>query len=101
MGTRLELQTALEAALGSDYVYYQPPESLKLSYPCIKYKVDDVSRMAADNKAYRFIKKYQLIVISRDPDDPVIMKLLKWQHCSYERQYTSDNLYHDVLTLYY
>lgn len=101
MASRLDLQMALETVFGSENVYYQPPAGLRLSYPCIKYKLSDVSKSSANNKAYRLTKKYQLTVISREPDEPVIMKLMTWPHCTFDRQYESDNLYHDVLNLYY
>ena len=37
MASRLNLQDKLEEVLGSKQVYFQPPESLKLKYPCIVY----------------------------------------------------------------
>ena len=45
--------------------------------------------------------RYEIIVISKRPDDPVINKLENLQMCEWERHYVSDNLHHDVLTLYY
>ena len=39
MGTRLELQNKLEELLGSRHVYFQPPESVKMEYPAIKYSM--------------------------------------------------------------
>ena len=37
MKTRLELQNKLEELLGFRHVYYQPPESVKMEYPAIRY----------------------------------------------------------------
>lgn len=101
MGTRLQLQNELEELLGSRNVYYQPPESIKMSYPAIKYSKSDVDVRFADDSIYFQKRRYELIVISRKPDEPVIDKLLALRYCSYDRHYVSDNLNHDVLTLYY
>lgn len=101
MASRLNLQSKLEELLGSSNVYYKSPESKKMEYPAIKYSLDKIDKKSADDTAYLLNKRYEIIVISKKPDHPVINKLLQLPMCSYERQYVSDNLYHDVLTLYY
>lgn len=101
MGSRLELQTLLETLLGSTNVYYDPPTSLNMKYPAIKYSKDDIHITRADNTTYSSMKRYEIIVISKKADHPVIDKLLQLPYCSYDRSYKSDNLNHDVLTLYY
>lgn len=101
MNSRLELQSKLEELLESRNVYYQPPESIKMSYTAIKYSRSDVDVRHADDAAYSKMTKYELIVIAKKPDDPVIEKLLELPYCSYDRHYVSDNMYHDVLTLYH
>ena len=55
----------------------------------------------ANDKVYMKTNCYEIIVISKRPDDPVINKLENLQMCEWERHYVSDNLHHDVLTLYY
>ena len=101
MNRRLELQSLLEELLGNRHVYYQPPENLKIEYPCIRYSLDDREPTFADNKKYINRKKYVLIFIDKLPDNSVIDKLLELPLSSYDRHYTSDNLNHDVITLYY
>lgn len=101
MGSRLKLQSLLEELLGSKNVYFQPPTNLNMSYPAIKYSTDDIDTKKADDTAYIITKRYEVIVISPKPDNPVIEKLLALPMCSYDRPYKADNLYHDVLTLYY
>lgn len=101
MASRLELQTLLESILGSRNVYYQKPEGKKMSYPAIVYNVEGISSDYANDSRYINKKRYSLIVASRTPDNTVIEELLNIQYCSYDRQYKSDGLYHDVLTLYY
>lgn len=101
MASRLELHSMLEELLGSRNVYYQPPESKKMEYDAIRYSKADVQTRHANDSVYFGMNRYELIVISRKPDNPVIDKLLKLPYCSFDRHYTADNLNHDVLTLYY
>ena len=101
MASRLKLQSKLEELLGSKNVYYQPPESIKMEYPAIKYSVDGIDKKTANDTAYLLNKRYQIIVISKKPDHPVIDKLLRLPMCRLDTHYISDNLNHDVFTLYY
>ena len=101
MASRLQLQSKLEELLGSKNVYYQPPESVKISYPAIIYSKNRINTTKADDSNYLKKNQYEIIVISRLPDNPVIDKLLDIPYCSYDRHYVSDNLNHDVLTLYF
>ena len=98
---RLDLQTKLEELLGSDHVYYQPPTSLKMEYDAIRYSRKAIDIKYANNSVYTDKDCYKLTVIARKPDQPVIRKLLQLPYCSYDTNYIADNLYHDVLTLYY
>ena len=101
MADRLDLQGLLEEILESRNVYYKPPESIKMQYPAIRYSKKSIQSVYANNSKYLMRDCYELIVISRSPDHPVIKKLLALPYCSYDRPYVADNLYHDVLTIYY
>lgn len=101
MADRLDLQSLLEELLNSRSVYYKPPESTKMEYPAIRYSKKKITTVRANDSNYLIRDCYELIVISRNPDHPVIKKLLALPYCSYDRQYIADNLYHDVFTIYY
>ncbi len=101
MGTRLELQSKLEEMLGSRHVYFQPPESVKMEYPAIKYSKSSIKKTSANNTGYLLTNKYSVTVIDKKPDNPVISTLLMLPYCAYDTSYKSENLYHDVLTLYF
>lgn len=101
MASRLKLQTLLEKLLGSRNVYYQPPESVKMEYPAIVYSKSNVKSTFANNAAYSLLRRYEITVIDRKPDNEVIDRLLNLPYCSFDRHYRSDNLNHDTLTLYY
>ena len=101
MASRLNLHTELEEILGSKNVYYQPPETVKMTYPAIRYSKSRIETRKAEDSIYLKNTRYEVIVIDPRPDNPVIDKLLELPHCSYDRHYKSDNLNHDALTLYY
>ena len=101
MNRRLELQSILESFIGNSNVYYQPPENLKMEYPCIRYYVSDITSSHADNINYVNTIGYEIVVIDKHPDNPVIEKILGLPLSSYDRHYIADNLNHDVLRVYY
>lgn len=101
MGTRIELQEMLEDLLGSPNVYFQPPESVRMEYPAIVYSRYDIDTRHAGNKPYAQLPAYQLIVVDKNPDSDIVLKVSGLPMCSFDRHYTSDNLNHDVFTLYY
>lgn len=101
MASRVELQKELEKLLKTRHVYYQAPETVKMEYPAIRYKKSDIDTKHANDKPYIHKTKYEIIVIDRKPDNPVINEILKLPTCTYSTYYTADNLHHDVMTLYY
>lgn len=101
MASRLKLQTELEELLNSRNVYYQPPESIKMSYPSIVYSLKDIRLEHADNKSYYKSRCYEITVISAKPDPEYIDKILEFKQCRFDRHFKSDNLNHYVFTLYY
>lgn len=101
MADRLELHSVFQELLGSSNVYYQPPESIKMQYDAIRYSKKTIDSKYANDRKYSMTDCYEVIVISRLPDNPVIKKLLSLPYCSYDRHYIADNLHHDVLTIYW
>ena len=101
MADRIELQKTFEELLGSKNVYYDPTTNTNMKYDAIRYSKAKPNVAYANNKKYKTMKCYEVIVISRLPDNPVIEKLLNLPYSSWERHYVSDNLHHDVLTIFY
>lgn len=102
MGTRLELQAELETFLGSANVYFQPPESIKISYPAIIYEVSGLPTIKADNINYLILKRYTVTLIHKNPDNALQLDIFnKFTFCSQSNVFKSDNLYHYVYDLYY
>lgn len=104
MGSRLDLHSDLVSlgAVGSKQIYYQPPASIKLTYPCIIYKKSDINTRYADNMAYKAINRYDITIISRDPDNTIADEIIEaFPYARFDRRYTAENLYHDILEIYY
>lgn len=101
MNRREELHEILCEALGSRNVYFQPPESIKMQYPAIVYSRDDIDNNFANNYVYMQSLAYSVTVIDSDPDSEVVDRVSKLPRCQYDRHYKSDNLNHDIFTIYY
>ena len=99
--TRLEFQTFLETLKGDRNVYFQPPSSVLMHYPAIRYNLSDLKNVPADNVAYLNKTAYTLIYITKNPEDPMIRTLSELQYCDFDRWYASDNLNHYVYTIFY
>ena len=100
---RYELHDKLVEILGSNNVYYQIPENVKINYPCIYYKLNGLWNRRADDKSlYAKSAQYDVVVIDEDPDSTIFLDLIKeFNHCSFKTHYVSGSLHHYALTLYY
>lgn len=102
MADRAELHEELCTILGSRNVYFNPPESVKMSYDAIRYQLAGKNIIRANNRLYRFTNCYDGVVIARDPDTAIPdMILSHFEMCSFGRPYIADNLNHYPFTLYY
>lgn len=101
MAQRLELQTLLETLLGCRNVYFQPPASISMQYPAIRYSLNDIENLHADNRVYSQRKSYSVTLIDWNPDNVYVDKLSALPTCSFDRHYVADNLNHYVFTLYF
>ena len=107
--SRLELQAMLEEIPGLAHddildgpaVYYQPPATVIMQYPCIRYSYDGAEMMHAADMGYIVRSRYSVIVIDPDPDSVIRDYVATLPACRVERPYVADNLYHYSFTLYY
>ena len=81
-------------------MYFQPPASVKMQYPAIVYKRKEIDTRFANNTVYMQASSYEVVLIDKNPDSEFVDKILRLPYCSYDRHYTSDNLNHDVFTIY-
>lgn len=102
MASRLELHRELEEILGSKNVYFQPPESKKLSYDCIVYNRSRIETKQANNYNYVAKKRYDITCIYMDPDSQLADRMIEhFQYCRHINHIVVDNLYHDVFSVFY
>lgn len=102
MAERLKLHQELCELLGSKNVYFDPPESIKLKYPCFIYSKESPVTRSANNKMYFYMDSYNLIYIDANPDNDMTEKV--FSRFSYVRSgssYVSDNLHHYTFDIYY
>lgn len=98
---RLEFHEILCQILGCRHVYYNPPESIRLCYPCIVYHKSSEQKIPADDIAYLKHRSYQVTVIDCEPDSPIADKVAELPRCSFGNAYVSENLYHTSYTVFY
>lgn len=99
MAQRLDLHEILVTFTPN--VYFQPPENLKIQYPCIIYRRDFADSKFADDMVYDHRIRYAITVIDRDPDSEIPSKVAAMPMSLFNRHYTVDNLNHDVYNVYF
>lgn len=101
MGARLDLQALLESLQDGVNVYFQPPANIAMNYPAIVYNRDYAFVGFADNKPYSRKIRWQLTVIDPDPDSLIPDKVAELPMTTYIRHYTTENLNHDIINIYF
>lgn len=96
---RLQLQSLLEEI--TEHVYFQPPATLHMQYPCIRYERNGSNVQRAANFPYRRAKRYQITVIDRNPDSTLPDQVEELSMCEFDRWFAADNLNHWVFNLFF
>lgn len=84
----------------SPNVYFQPPESSMMNYPCILYDRGKIVNSKANNKTYITKTSYELTVVDFSPDSILVEEVSKLPFCEHTGFYISDQLNHDTFTIY-
>ena len=100
MVSRPDLQKTLEVILGSRRVYFQSPESVKLSYPCIIYEEARGNQRHANDRMYLYRKAYSVTIIDKTPDSTIPDKIRQLPLCDEGKPFRADNLCHWQFTIY-
>lgn len=98
---RTELQSILEDILGSRNVYFQPPESLRMSYPAIVYSLSSIDNIYASDSIFRRYNVYEIVLIDRSPESTFVDPILNLPFCRFTRSYKAENLNHYAFTIYF
>lgn len=97
-----ELKQVMKSLGLDENVYYIAPSNNHMEYPCIQYSLARPNVKYANNERYLVFNQYDLTVIDRDEDSPIVDALYgHFLYCSFDRNYISDNLHHTALTLYF
>lgn len=101
MGDRLNLQAKFEEILESRNVYFQPPASLLMQYPAIRYEFKDFRTKSANNSSTYIVSTgYEGVLIMREPDTEYLQKIFQIPYCKFGRYYRAENLHHYTFTIY-
>lgn len=100
MSRRTNLQAKLEEILGSSHVYFQPPSSLLMQYPAIKYDLDAMDIKYADDAKYLRFDRYTITLMDYNPESQYVEALLELPFCRFNRKYKADQLCHYVFDCY-
>ena len=101
MNRRIQLHQILVDLLGSTNVYFQPPSTVQMKFPCIIYSRDARDEKFADNILYLGKDRYLISVVDKNPDSDIPDKVGALPLTSFSQHYVVDNLNHDVYSTYY
>ena len=101
MAERKGLHNRLVEILGSKNVYFNPPETIKLQYPCIIYNLDNKELVKADNANYLKRNYYNVTLIHPDPVNTIQDMIMEIPYCRFTSFYSVDDLNHYRYQIYY
>ena len=101
MASRLNLHEMFCTILGNRNVYFDPPPKVLMEYDAIRYSLSKIDNEHANDSVYIQRRRYEVIVITEDPESDVVNKVSLLPYCSHDRYYVADGLHHNVFTLYY
>lgn len=106
MANRFELDDILADIIditesdGDRHIYFNPPPSVQMRYPAIKYSLSNVNTDFANNSVYITKPSYEVILIDEESDTQYLRPILQIPCCRFNRFYIADNLNHWVFTIY-
>ena len=108
MDERLELHEILCEIVnitepnGDRHTYFNPPASVQMKYPAIRYVLKSIDARHANNSRYNVMHCYELTVIKQGSGlSDIDEKIMALPYCQFDRSYKADNLEHTVYTIYH
>jgi len=99
-----DLRDQLYLIHDTENVYYDPPESISMEYPCFRFELNNLDVKHADNKAYSKKLRWAVTYITRDVEEieQVSDEMLEhFKYCNFDTSFRADNLEHAVFNLYF
>ncbi len=95
---REKLQGILEnlqtQANETPHVYYDPPESLKLVYPCFVYHYVGQETLYSNDNPYLKSDEYTVTYITKKADPLLPEAIIELPYVQFSNHYTAENLHH-------
>lgn len=89
-------------SLGIENVYFNPPESVRMKYPCVRFRRSGMSTTSANNSRYLILDRYDAVYITYEADDPMVHTIVRhFKHCRHVQQVIKDGLVDENYVLYY
>ena len=83
-------------------IYFDPPETTKLSYPCIIYHEQPPSVKGANNSHYVTHTAYRVTVIDKDPERQIAKEIDQtFKHSRIITYFTTQGLRHSVIEIFW
>lgn len=95
-----KLRSIFVDEVGVKNVYFQPPSTVKMEFPCIVYEISAPDDEHADNQIYIDRLRWKVTLITRSPKPKEFTRLRYVQSCVFDRHYTADNLHHYAFEIY-
>lgn len=99
-----QLRDQLYLVNNTKNVYYNPPSSIRMNFPCFRFELNNIDVKHADNKAYARKPRWAVTYISRNLEDiEVVSKQMLdiFPYCNFDTSFRADNLEHAVFNLYF
>lgn len=100
MSRRTKLHEDLVEVLGNPHVYFQPPPTLLMEYPCIRYELDAKDVRYSNDRPYLVFDRYSVVIMDFDPDSELVNRMMELPYCRFNRKYKADQLCHYVFDCY-
>lgn len=83
-------------------VYFQPPENLKMKYPCIVYSRSTDFTIRSNDILYLATRRYDLTLIGFKVTDETCDRIREYfPMCDITQHYVADNLNHTKIKVYF
>lgn len=96
--THYKIQDAFDGIDGVN-LYFRPPSSLMITYPCVIYDLKVVDVRHSDNQVYSDGERYEVSYITSTQDDRNWTRLRDIPGSRWIRNFNKENLYHHIFEI--
>ena len=100
MDQRLLFHSKLSSVLPGVALFFSKPPDTELVYPCVIYTRSRAKALHANGKKYSVRPMFTCVLMTNLPDDHLFNILENMSLSTHDRSYLSDDINHDVFTIY-